>query len=254
MYKDLEYIKVKYWINYVHTWLIIKRKQLGKHFFHSNDNQYNKFAVVCQPRTGSNWLHTLLNSHSQIFSYGEVLRRAVNNKKTQTILNLKKLVFGPHQKQIKAVGLKIFYEYSKNTNYKKIYQGIVDDESILIIHLVRRDVLGQYLSLLKAEKSKQWSNSRALNRTKPVRINVDEFKLYTKEHLDLKNKISGAFKDHQVLEVSYEDLVDDLDNTLLKIQLFLQVKPRYLFSMLQKQSISNIKEQIINWKDLKELM
>lgn len=243
-----------YWVNYVRTWIIIKRKHLGRQILNTKVNNYTKFVILCQPRTGSNWLHTLLNSHPQIFSHGEILRRTLENGNTINTLSLQSLVFNHYQKQIKSVGLKLFYENFNNTDYIKPYQEIVDDENILIIHLTRKDILSQYVSLLKAEKTQVWSQSRKLNRSKGIQLDIEDFELFKKDDFELKNRMRKYFKNHKVFELSYEDLTSNLDNTLLKMQLFLHVKPIKLFSLLQKQSVTSLKEQITNWKDFEGII
>lgn len=245
---------VKFWINYARTWVIIKRKQLGRRIFKISKHDYTKFAIVCQPRTGSNWLHTLLNSHPHIFSHGEILRRTLENSKSLNDLSVHSLVFGNYQEQIKAVGLKLFYEYSNNSGYAKSYQEILDDENILIIHLTRKNVLAQYISLIKAERTQIWSESSKLKGTTAIELDVDGYNIFNKDNSELKNKVREKFKHHQVLELSYEDLTMNLNKTLLKIQLFLHVRQKNLFSLLQKQSETSLKDQIINWKDFERLI
>lgn len=94
---------MRFWFKYFRTWLIIKKKQL-LNLFPQSKNNYIRFAIICAPRSGSNWLHTLLNSHHNIISYGEILRKTHVNNPTQKLPTLNELVFYPHHPSIKAVG------------------------------------------------------------------------------------------------------------------------------------------------------
>jgi len=105
----------------------------------------------------------------------------------------------------------------------------------------------------KAEKSKVWSQS-SNKEAVPNQIFIDqqEFDLFKKEDSVHKLTIRNSFKNHPVLEVVYEDLLKDTENQLYKIQQFLKVSPRNLFSLLQKQSSRELKYEILNWADFEE--
>src|SRR5688572_9500988 len=97
---------------YLHlrTYLIIKKKEL-LNYVRSKGHHYTSFVILCEPRTGSTLLHTFLNFHPNIRSYGEILRELVekNNNLNLNVLNAN--IFKPHAKHLQAVGLKLFYFY-----------------------------------------------------------------------------------------------------------------------------------------------
>lgn len=166
----------------MHTWLIIKKKHLGKTFSTTKSTDYTKFIILCTPRTGSNWLHTLLNSHWQIFSYGEAIRRAIESETPLNQLSLETLIYTPHQTRIKAVGFKLFYEYWNDPAYKPFMQEAIKDKGIKIIHLTRNNILAQYTSLQKAEKSEIWSRSANKEAVySAIYIDQQGFELFKKE-------------------------------------------------------------------------
>ncbi len=243
---------MRFWFNYLRTWLIIKEKQLGKKIFHPKSYDYTKFVILCAPRTGSNWLHTLLNSHPQIFSYGEVLRKGIEGNNLLKLPSLQHLVFTPHQEKIKAVGLKLFYEYSDDPVFMKSFQEVIDDKSIFIIHLTRNSLLSQYVSLKKAEKNQLWSQPGITKISNPIQLDRNDFFIYQAEYLRQKETIYSTFFEHTIFEISYEELNTETDKVLLQLQQFLQIKPRKLFSLLQKQSNRNLKQQILNWEDFEK--
>ncbi len=231
---------------------IIKKKQLLNLFPRSKSN-YTRFAIICAPRSGSIWLHTLLNSHPNMISYGEILRKTHVNHPTQKLPILNKLIFYPHHASIKAVGLKLFYSYLNDNKFGTSFQEALDDPGILIIHLIRKDILGQFVSLKKAQQDQQWSKARALDNNNSIFINPEEYVAHRKELLASQHNISHVFENHPFLEITYEELLAHRDETLNEIQQFLGVKPRKLFSLLQKQSSGFLKDRIKNWVDIKDL-
>lgn len=220
---------------YLRTWLIIKRKQL-LNLFPPKEKRFTKFAIVCAARSGSTWLHTLLNSHPQISSYGEILREYHEANPQLQLPSLDELVFHPHHSSIQAAGLKIFYEYETVEPFIQSFQGIVNDNTICILHLIREDKAAQFKSLKTAEASQQWSSGRSTNQHITIQINPPELEGYQKNLLAQEKHITALFQDHPILNVKYEDLLSHQEKTLNDIQSFLKVKPKKLFSLLKKQS------------------
>jgi len=244
---------MSFWLKYLQTWLIIKKKTYGKYFSKSSCH-YTKFAIVCAPRSGSNWLHTLLNSHPNIISKGEILRTTYELNQSLQLKTLNQLVFNAQHASIKAIGLKLFYHYLNDRIYGSYFQEIIDNPTILIIHLRRNNLLAQYTSLKKAELTNKWSHSAITTDYSSIKVNKEEFLLYQKNQLEIQNTISTVFVKHRVVEVCYEDLQAQPEKVLLELQQFLNVKPSKLFSLLQKQSSAPLKDQISNWNDFKDII
>ncbi len=236
--------------NYFRTWLIIKKKQLTSYGLYRS-REYTKFVILCNARSGSTWLHTLLNSHPQIISKGEILRRTFEKNQIERIQSLNDHVFTPYSTRIEAVGLKIFYEYQEDEYFKRFFDELQNDVSIRIIHLIRKDKLAQYVSLKLAETTSQWNlvRSNEINARSRIRIDRGEFNAYQSKSADKQDELTRLFANHKVLNISYENLCESLDENLERIQLFLEVKPLKLFSLLKKQSIAPINDQIENWED-----
>lgn len=224
---------LKLW-NYLKTWLIITRKRLLRLADTSKSEDYTRFAIVCAPRSGSTMLHTYLNSHSAILSHGEIIR--IKLEQGIDHVSIDEYVFMPISKSIKAVGLKLFYEYQDKKGYDRAFNEVLEDDSIQVIHLKRRDLRKQYLSLKKAEKTGVWSSTLRQNKEEvQVEISDGEYQQYEESQNALIEAIQNRLKKHQVIEVFYEDLVDDPKAVLEDIQDFLKVEKKPLFTLLQKQ-------------------
>lgn len=227
---------------HLRIYLIIKRKAILNAIDPRQTSNYTPFIILCQPRSGSTLLHTYLNSNPEIKSYGEILQEAIK-KNTQALheANIRDLVFDPHSPTIKAVGLKIFYEYTGNTKYKEVFKQIAEQNEIHVIHLVRKNTLKLFTSLKIAEETNVWSISKAseANTLHKVEIDPKEYESFLKTHKSYKELMSRLFENHPCLTVEYELLSNDPQTTLKSIQRFLKVEPRKLFTLLKKQNPKN---------------
>lgn len=179
-------------------------------------------------------LHTYLNSHSEILSHGEIIRIKLEQGVEE--VSIEEYVYMPMSKTIKAVGLKLFYEYQNMDGYNAVFEEVLDDSDINVIHLMRKDLRKQYASLQKAEKTGVWSSTlKKKNEDNVVNISDDDFKEYEDEQKAIIQSVQERLKNHQVIEVYYEDLVDDPKVVLDNIQDFIKVDKKPLFTLLQKQ-------------------
>jgi len=223
---------IKFW-NYIRTWIIVRRKRVWRIIGLSQNSDFTRFAIICAPRSGSTLLHTYLNSHNNILSHGEIIRRKV--EKGEELLSIDEFAFSPHSKSIQAVGLKLFYEYQYQKNYSIPFAEVVKDKRIKIIHLIRKDKKGQLTSLRKAEESGVWSSTFKGEADVDVSITEKEFSKYTHKQEKLEKGFKSTFQYHNVFEITYEDLMAHPRDILAEVQEFLGVTPKKLFTLLEKQ-------------------
>ena len=235
----------------VKTIYITRKKQLISKFWPVKFAPKTKFIILSKPRTGSTLLHTLLNSHPNIYSYGETLRRVGVNKTGFTLNNE---VFKDHPKSIMAVGLKIFYHYFEDNNFNQFFDEVRRNQHIKIIHLLRNNDLDTFISLKNAEKTNQWSIEKDLpySQIRSLNPDINEFKEYLKYSNNLQQSITQAFEKHQTLDISYEMLVKNQKICLNEIQDFLGVPQKKLFTLLKKQSPEDY-NYVSNYAELLEI-
>ncbi len=236
-----------YWFKYFRVWAIIKRKSAYRLLFNTNLD-YTKFAIVCTSRSGSTWLHTLLNSHPFIISKGEIVLR---KHKLNQDFSMGKDVYHLHASPIEAVGLKVFYGL-ENDIYNGALQELKADTTIKVIHLARKDRLAQFVSLQHAKRSKEWSYQTS-EETRPLRIDLAAFQQFEEQQSKLQAEIDQEFSG-RILNISYEDLISWQSETLESVQQFLGVKKKKLFSALKKQSTLPLSEQVENWSDFENIV
>ncbi len=220
-------------LKYIATQYRLKKKMVFNLLF-PKQTQYTKFIILCSPRTGSTLLHTYLNFHPNIWSYGEILRR-FNDRKNLKQLNLGQLVFKPHGVTIRAVGLKIFYDYFQSPDFQSYCDDIVKDTSIKVIHLVRKDKRAQLKSFKKAQLSNKWSGVKEDKSRWPINLSEGEFKVFETKLLDIEKQMVSVFEEHRMINLSYEELVNDKQDALNSILNFLGVKQYSLVTLLEKQ-------------------
>ena len=239
------------------TYLIIKGKQWREALSRTKDYSYTSFVILCAPRSGSTLLHTYLNFHSHIKSYGEVLREYFesNNLEKESENLVERLVFKPHSTNCKAVGLKIFYEYYQQQSYAASFQKVVNRKDVKIIHLIRKDILKLYVSLKIAEKTNIWSTGRSSvhNNADQITIDAADYLKFRKEYLQHQQLFTSLFQDHAILEISYEELAEHPDVVLKNLQQFLGVKPQQLKTLLKKQNQDDVRTHVTNYDEVQKL-
>lgn len=232
----------------IKTIYLTRKKQLISKFCPVKSTPETTFIILCKPRTGSTLLHTLLNSHPNIYSYGEILRRVgINN----TGYSVNKDVFKKLPKSIKAVGLKVFYQYSEDERFKYFFDEIHQNQQVKVIHLERLNDLDTFISLKHAEFTNQWSKNNYSPDTKVsgLKPELSELKEYLKDSCQLKKSMLDAFDKHQCLNIHYEELVNEQAGCLQKIQKFLNVPEKKLFTILKKQGPGNY-DHVSNYHEL----
>ncbi|MEB3280985.1 MAG: Stf0 family sulfotransferase [Lyngbya sp.] len=106
------------------------------HHLLSSHKNYQKFVIVCNIRTGSTLLCSLLSSHSQIICFFELFHRHLqsvpfsvpgyreksNNQQIVALRNsdpvrfLNQEIYKPHPRRIQAVGFKLLYPQARINN------------------------------------------------------------------------------------------------------------------------------------------
>lgn len=178
-------------------------------------------------------LHTYLNSHPAILSHGEIIRIKLEQGVKE--VSTREYIFMPISKRIQAVGVKLFYEYEGKEGYDLPFQEVLSDESIKVIHLIRKDLRKQYASLKRARSSGVWSSTLKPTDEQPIEIPEEEYQQHEQMQKMVIKSITNRLNGHDIIEITYEELTDNPKEVLNKIQNFLGVEPKLLFTLLQKQ-------------------
>ena len=230
-------------------------------------SSYKKFVVIATARTGSNLLISLLRNHSDMRVHGERFTH-LNGKTCRQIYH----AVYPKKSLKKVVGFKIFYCDPQNTKDREVWKLLQNDTTIKIIHLQRKNLLRSYISYLIARKTrvwiihrnllrfyisyllagktKAWISYRTNSNSKKVYVNINELferYEYTKKCI---NRINAEFKNHSILNLTYEELNTDQEMAMKKVFDFLGVSYQKVTCSLKKQNTERIEDLVSNFSEL----
>lgn len=240
---------LKYWT----AWWIIKKKSLINLLSGNKSTDYTKFIILSSGRCGSTLLHTYLNSHPNILSKGEILQELYDGDKPNSPKQIAPIIFPPHGTNIKAVGIKLFYDYREMDSFKNAFEAIADDPTVKVIHLFREDKLAQFVSYKRAWRNLEWSaDSDSGNNDSKMKVDIQEYKDFVSDNQKHRQVALEMFKEHELIDLTYEDLTDSAETSLQEVQTFLGVRGKRLFTALKKQNHEPLSEVVENWDEVKE--
>ncbi len=221
-----------------------------------------QFCIISQPRSGSNHLISLLNTHPAIVCHGELFHREVIYSKLLRWPELStagKFVallarniapcrfLNDHMSQSRdawpranVIGFKHFPFASR-----RILRYISRSQTYEVMYLKRNNTVLQYASDRAARKTNIWLSKaprRPYGKAERVHFSMRDFSRYV-VRLDHYDKVvRSALRDKSFLEISYEDM----DPLLPVIQERLGVKALKLRSRMQKQGPDDWAERFSN--------
>jgi LPS sulfotransferase NodH len=234
-------------------------------------SDYTRFIILSRGRSGSNFLRGLLNSHSQILTFGELFRVQNSigweypgynlNLQPQNVLRLaqsdpirflEEKVFRKYPSHISAVGFKIFYYHARDSQ-QPLWSFLRDQKNLKIIHLKRNNTLRVLLSLKRAFQTNIWTNNE-ITEVERLKYSLD-YEECLGEFIwseTVKKEFDTFFRDSDKIDIFYEDLASGYEIELKRILAFLHVSFENLKPTTYKQSSQPLSEEISNYFELKE--
>lgn len=212
------------------------------------NKNYKKFIIITYARTGSNLLMSYMDSHKNVEAKGELFRN-LEGKTTKQVWNG---FFNYKNRKISNAGFKLFYTHPFHTDDRSVWEIIENDRDIRIIHLVRKNKLRTYISGEIAKKTDKWTrkkNSKISTNDKRLEIDFSDFETRVSKIDQFEKEARERFKNHDFLEVCYEDLVSEKDNTMNAIFDFLSVERSLSKTSYKKQNSESLKDLVINFDD-----
>jgi LPS sulfotransferase NodH len=233
-------------------------------------SNYTRFVIVGIARSGSTMLISRLNSHPQALVFGELFRSpdsvgwdifpfvSYQNRKILSLYEsdpirfLKKCVFRRWPGSYKAVGFKLFYYQARTPQHSIVWDYLVEQPKIRILHIKRRNVLGQYVSLQIAHKTNVWSSSRpGTSNTQRIQLDVGACLNHFAWVRRLEEDYDTLFKNHEVRTVYYEDIARDARLELDAVQRFLGLRCETLPGRTARQQTRPLSQVISNYAELR---
>lgn len=217
-------------------------------FGHSD---FQRFIVLSRSRTGSNMLISFLNSHPNVHTEVGIFGN-LNGRSYKDILAK---VFGKQPYYIKSKGFKIFYYHPQDDDSGDLWDSLVNMDGLCVIHLKRRNILRVLISRKIAGYEDVWESTSTkgldARRNKAVTFTVDELEEGFKQTRDWENGGDEKFREHPLLSIYYESLVNDPEGAFSKITDFLGVRYVPPETKLRRQNPERLRNIVINYDELK---
>ncbi|XP_052194318.1 uncharacterized protein LOC127802516 isoform X2 [Diospyros lotus] len=235
-------------------------------------NPVRYFAILSTQRSGSGWFETLLNSHTNITSNGEIFSVKVRRSNISTIVetldkiyNLDWLTSASKNECTAAVGLKWMLNQGLMQHHEQIIEYF-NTKGVSAIFLFRRNLLRRMISILAnsydqnakplngTHKSHVHSPHEAeiLARYKPT-INTTLLIPNLRQVQEMTAKALEYFKSTRHIILYYEDIIKNRSK-LQDVQDFLKVPQMDLKSRQVKIHRGSLSEQVDNWDDIQKTL
>jgi LPS sulfotransferase NodH len=235
------------------------------------ESSYAKFVIVGIARTGSTMLISQLNNHSQALAFGEIFRspdsigwdvppfQSYQDRKLLTVYKsdpiafLERHVFRKWPSNYKAIGFKLFYYHARTSPQSAVWDYLAQQPEMRILHIKRRNVLSQYVSLQLAHKTDIWSSTRPVTQDPQcIQLDVAECQNHFAWVRSLEKECENFFKKHKVRCVYYEDLARDSPHEIEAVQKFLGLRYEVVSAHTVRQQTRPLSQVISNYAELRD--
>lgn len=235
-------------------------------------NPVRLFAILSMQRSGSGWFETLLNSHMNVSSNGEIFSAKERRENISSIVNTLDRVYNldwftsaSKNECSAAIGFKWMLNQGLMAHHEEI-TDYFNRRGISAIFLFRRNMLRRMVSMLAnsydrhakllngTHKSHVHSPEEAytLSRYRPV-INSTSLMSDLKQMELTAMKALEYFNSTRHITLYYEDLVKNRSK-LVEVQDFLRLPRMNLTSRQVKIHKGPLSEHIDNWNDVNKTL
>ena len=234
--------------------------------------------------------HSAIKTYGELFNLDSLPRADLLEALDDPIGYLQRRVYKEQRAGVTAVGFKMFYDHLTQDYFDKMidvsdapedvrktfrelatfvdanydsaalhqrfsdaWKFLVDDTSLLVIHLRRSNALDTLISLKTAYLTRRWWTLKCDEGAPPkVRLDPEECRRYF-DKLDAQASRSDlAFRAHDRFDITYEDLVDRRDEVLRRLFAFLNVPYEPVSTHMKKQSRVPASARVENYGELKK--
>ncbi|GFS46558.1 P-loop containing nucleoside triphosphate hydrolases superfamily protein [Actinidia rufa] len=202
-------------------------------------------------RSGSGWFETLLNSHENVSSNGEIFSVKERRSNVSTIINTMDKVYNldwftsaSKNECSAAVGFKWMLNQGLMKHHKEIVEYF-NERGVSAIFLFRRNLLRRMISVLANSYDSQ---AKLLNGTHKSHVHSPH-----EEAVETTAKALEYLKSTRHIVLYYEDIVRNRTK-LVDVQEFLRLPYRDLTSRQVKIHSGHLSKQIENWDDVQKAL
>ncbi|XP_047072779.1 nodulation protein H-like [Lolium rigidum] len=230
------------------------------------------FVIVSMQRSGSGWFETLLNSHPNVSSNGEIF--AVRERREDIVSILRTLdrlydldwrTSAAKNECTAAFGLKWMLNQGI-LDYPHDIVNYLNKKGVMVIFLFRRNTLRRHVSVLANDYDRRTKQLNGTHKAHVHSLEEAEILARFRPELDVSSLIPSIREAEQSMEAClrqfratrhmilyYEDLIRD-DNALSRVQKFLGVPVRPLSSRHVKIHTSPLPDLVDNWEEVRETL
>jgi LPS sulfotransferase NodH len=207
-----------------------------------------RFVIVANARTGSNYLLDGLKTSPAVRIYHEIFA-SHNREVGKDFENILSTIYRYESQSTRLVGFKVFYNHLTDEEWAKLAAR----KDLKVIHLTRRNRLRTVTSLEIAFKTGQWTNARNAGGVQEKRVILDPLKLLQRlEQVAAGEAATRArFFDRPVLEIVYEELVRSPREGFESVAAYLGVDgldPGKI--RIKRQNPESLEQLIINYNEV----
>ncbi|MBW8683057.1 Stf0 family sulfotransferase [Chitinophaga rhizophila] len=137
------------------------------------------------------------------------------------------------------------------TRFSQLWEHLVADKQLKVIHLKRNNKLDTLVSLKTAFVTNQWMAYKAGHTmTTKLELGEEECAQYFNRLEAYEKQYAQMFAAHDILELSYEDLATEQDAVLQRVCQFLDISPGKASTILKKQVTAPIRDVVQNYRAL----
>jgi len=210
---------------------------------------YGKFIILTRSRTGSTLLAKLLDQHAQVCCNYERFAK-LKGRSVEAIWNS---VFTLMPRTIAWVGFKIFYYHPLDATEheaREIWDRLMGDTTITVIHLMRRNKIRIAVSSEIAMKTGEYQKQLGVDRKK-ITVSKEELR----QHIDYTQNAEAEFRQkfcrHHVIELFYEDLVNDPQGELARVFESFGIERIPVNIPSTRQNPERLSELLLNYEELR---
>jgi LPS sulfotransferase NodH len=235
----------------------------------ARETRHTRFVILAAPRTGSNWLCTMLNSHPEIVCHHELfnpqgIHYALDHRSGDLHLGSKEerdrspLAFLDRLWREDFGKRAIGFKLNRGQN-EEVFKKLVADTGIQKLVLVRKNRIKTFVSERIASSTGRWESYLGLgDALQTVKVRVELTALF--EHISVNesyySQIHGSLETtgQRSIEIAYEDLCAGKDWE--RVLRFLKVARRgyELKAGTRKQTARDLREVIVNFEELEDAL
>lgn len=231
--------------------------------------------------------HPSIKTYGELFKLDALPSESIEEALDDPVTYLRRRVYRAHPPHVRTAGFKMFYyhltpEYFEpppdhfyalhhlrdrdgrvsaavrmrderptlDTKFADTWHFLQRDKGLAVIHLKRRNMLETIVSLKVALKSNRWLSHDNPQPTMTVYVTPEECSRCFEALEAFAAEADRSFREHRKLDVDYEDLVENRDDTLSRLFTFLQVQSQAVSTRLRKQITRPASTIVENYDEL----